>query len=152
MRKIIIAAVILGLPRFLMAQSLLSVPGLATVISDYAKQAKAVGLVDLDAKFSGGAFLPVRTLKDTSGIAYVELGPGAAIKQGENLKGGVLIDFNLSALVRKLEGKSAWYAAHVDKIVLPDVYVGPYFFPALDADFRWDRWRQYVGGVASIRL
>lgn len=145
-------ALLMLLPLAAKAQSLLSIPGLADTVAKYAKEGKAVGLVDLNAKVSAGAFLPVRTLKDVENIEYVSFGPGAAIKKDEHLRGGVMLSLNLSAIIRKLEGKSAWYKSHVSTLVLPDIRVGPYFFPVLDSEFRWDRSREYVGGALSIGL
>lgn len=150
MKQLLLA--VLLIPAHAKAESLLSLPGLTETVATYAKSAKAVGLIDLNAKASAGAFLPIRTLKDSGGIGYLEIGPGAAIKQGENFRGGFLFDVNSSAFLRKLEGKSEWYKSHVDRLTLPDIHLGFYFFPAFDSDFRWDRWRQYLGGAVSIRL
>ena len=106
MKKLLILALFAA--QIAHGESLLSIPGLADTAASFAKSANAVGLIDLNSKLSAGAFLPIRTLKDLTGQRYLEIGPGAAIKQDEHFRGGFLLDLNSSAILRKLEGKSAW--------------------------------------------
>ena len=131
------------------AESLLSVPGLASVIAEGISKSKAVGLVDLNGQVSGGAFLPIRTLHDALGISYLELGMGGAIKQTEHLKPLFIADFDLSAIFRRLEGRSAWYESHVNKLKLPDFWIGPAIrIPLIPRD-TWT-WKNSVGGSLSV--
>lgn len=134
------------------AQSLLSVPGLTDAVATYAKQAKAIGVYGLDNKFSMGGFVPIRTLHDSEQIKYLQLGPGGIIKQNEHAKGGLVITSDVSAVVRKIEGRSAWYQAHVDKVTLPDIWIGFSVLPPFDESFTWGGYKGWMGLSLAIGL
>lgn len=141
---------LLSLPSVGMCQSLLSVPGLADAVAEGAKNSHAIGIVDLDGKLSAGAFLPIRMLHDSAGVNYLAIGPGGVIKQGENMKGGIVTHLDITAITRKLEGRSAWYQAHVSTIKLPSFWLGPSILPPLNSSFTWRKWKSWIGMSISV--
>lgn len=146
MKKIMFALMFLtGIAR---ADSLFSIPGLASAAADAAKSSKAIGLVDLNGHVSGGAFVPLRTLHDGSGINYMEVGIGGAIKQEEHFKPLGIVNFDLSAIFRKVENYSSWYGNHVAKKTLLDFWAGPYIATPLPG-YLWT-WKSAVGGSVSM--
>lgn len=151
MRKLaLLLTSILFVPSMSRADSLLSVPGLADAIANGAKASKAIGVADINGKLSAGGFLPIRQLHDSEGINYLAFGPGGLIKQGEHMKGGAVLAADTSAIVRKLESKSAWYQAHVSKVTLPDFWIGPAILPPLDSSFTWKDWKSWMGISLSV--
>lgn len=131
------------------AQDLLSVPGLTEAVATYAKQAKAVGLVDFNGTLGTGGFLPLRTFHDTANINYVEAGIGGNIKQGEHVKPLGIIDLDISSIWRRAENFQ-WYNTHVTKVVLPDVWIGPYLDPV--SFTTWKNWKQCLGATVTVGL
>jgi hypothetical protein len=132
-------------------KDLLSIPGLASAAADAIKESKAVGFVDFHGAYGAGAMLPIRQLHDSSGVNYYAIGPGGLIKQDGHFRPRIIQLLDLSAIVRRLENKSDWYKAHVSKITLPDVWVGPQILIPFPGDnFQWKNARDYAGGAVSI--
>ncbi len=129
---------------------LLSIPGLTEAVAEAVKDAKAVGIMTLDKKFSAGTMIPIRVLHDSRGVRYLAAGPGGLIKQGEHFKAGLIIVSDVSAIFRKLESLSGWYSSHTDKIVLPDFWLGLSVLPPMDASFTWKSYKQWTGASLSL--
>lgn len=127
----------------------LSVPGLAQTVATYAKQAKAIGLVDAKGVLGTGGFLPLRTFHDSSNVNYVEAGFGASIKQQQHLKPLFILDLDVSSLWRRFENFQ-WYNVHVSKVLLPDFWIGPYIDPA--SFTTWNNWKQCLGATVTVGL
>jgi len=130
--------------------SLMSIPGLANAVAQAARSARAVATLDLDKKLSVGPMVPIRTLKDSTGVRYLALGPGGSIKQGEHFKAGPVMVVDLSAVARRLEATWPWYQGHVDKVVLPDFWVGWSCTPPWDDTFTWKSWKSWNGPSISV--
>jgi len=144
------------------ATDLLSIPGLASLAAEKAKEGKACGLVNFEGEVAAGAYLPVWTFhgKYESGQDgkpvrdpmrdYLEFGLGGAIKQGENMRPLLTIDANLPALSGRL-WSSEWSRAHLRRTVFPPMWFGPQVKMPLPGDrFRWDDWRDWLGFIVSV--
>lgn len=138
-------------------ESLLSVPGLADTVATYAKQARAMGFVDLKGSYGGGVLLPVRTVKDSAGAKYAALGFGGTIKEGEHFRPRLAGVLDASVILRRLEVGWGWWDNHTDKLKLPDFWVGPSLETPMPGDsVTWKdfgnakTWAGYAGVALSI--
>ena len=131
------------------AGDLLSVPGLAQLAAEKAKEAQAIGTLTFSLKKGAGAYLPVWTFKDARGIRYVRTGVGW---EGTDLGGHPLVPvtLNLPALSGRL-WSSAWAQTHVERVKLPDIWFGPVIRAPLVQDrFQWKDWKDYAGLAAAV--
>lgn len=130
------------------AAELLSVPGLAGLVADKAKEAQAIGTLDLKGNKGAGAYLPVWTYREGE-TRYARIGAGW---EGHDLGGRPIVPLvlNLPALSGKL-WSSAWAQAHIERVKLPPVWFGPYLRAPLPNDnFRWEKWRDFAGLAAAV--
>jgi len=131
------------------ASDLLSIPGLASLAAEKAKEAQAIGTLTLSLKKGAGAYLPVWTFKDAAGIRYVRTGVGW---EGTDLGGHPLIPvtLNLPALSARV-WSSPWAQEHVERVRLPEIWFGPVIRAPLVQDrFQWKDWRDYAGFAAAV--
>lgn len=131
------------------AADLLSVPGLAELAAEKAKEASAIGTLDLKGRKGGGAYLPVWTLRDAAGTRYARIGAGW---EGHDAGGRVIVPlvFNLPALSARL-WSSQWAQVHIERVKLPDIWFGPYLRAPLPQDrFQWRAWRDFAGVAAAV--
>ena len=139
-------------PVFAQESSLLSIPGLADLAVDAIKHSRAIGLLDLHGNMSGGSYIPLRKLHDGEGKPYAAAGFGATIKDGENVRPRFVLEFDISQTWRKLEGKIKWYESHIDKLKLPDIWIGISPSPPLDRSFTWGTWQDWIGVSISVGI
>ena len=152
------------LPLLLIASSvmaqespLLSIPGMTQAVATYAKSMKAVGIVDLDGQLSAGGFLPIRTVHDSAGINYFAAGIGGIVKEREHFNARVMGLFDLSAITRRIENGWPWWSSHVEKLTLPDFWLGPNLILPMPGDsVTWRdfgnvrTWTGYLGASVAI--
>jgi hypothetical protein len=104
---------------------LITIPGITDAVASALKQTKAVGLVDLNGNVGGGAYLPIRTLHDSSNVNYASVGIAGLTKQTDHWRALGTVLFDITSSFHRIEGLSSWYSSHVSKAALPDVWLGP---------------------------
>ena len=133
---------------------MLDIPNLATLVAEKAKESKACGIVGLDGKVAGGAYLPVWTLhkRDTTAVEYAQVGVGGSIRQGDSFRPLFTLSANLPALSAKL-WDSDWARRHLTRTKFPAVWLGPQVrVPVPGERVAWGDWREWVGFIVSIGL
>lgn len=146
MKALLLTALLTAAPAA--ASDLLSVPGLAQLAAEKAKEAQAIGTLTLSLKKGAGAYLPIWTYRSGE-VRYARTGIGW---EGTDLGGHPLVPLtlNLPALSGRL-WSSAWALAHIERAKLPDIWFGPTIrVPLIQDKFRWEDWRDYVGFAASV--
>lgn len=134
------------------AAGVLDIPGLATLVAEKAKEARACAVVDLNGKFAGGAYLPVWTFHkaDDPKTQYVNVGIGGVIRQGESFRPFVPVAANLPALSAKL-WDSDWARRHLTRTKFPPIWVGPQVRVPLPGErVGWGDWREWLGFIAAV--
>lgn len=142
-------AILLLLASTCSAGELLSIPGLASLVADKAKETQAIGTMTASLKKGAGAYLPVWTIKDLAGVRYVRTGIGW---EGTDIGGHPLVPLtlNMPAISAKV-WSSPWAQAHVERVKLPDIWFGPVVRAPLVQDrFQWKDWKDYLGFAVSI--
>lgn len=153
MRKLFISLMLFASPAA--ASDILTIPGLAGLMADKAKESKACALISLNGKMAAGAYLPVWTFhaRDNPGdpaAQYFEVGLGGSIQQKENLRPLLTLDANLPALSGRL-WSSAWAKSHLRRTSLPPIWFGPQFRTPFPGDkFMWRAWREWAGFIVSM--
>jgi len=138
-------------------EGLLSLPGLATAVADTAKNARPLGFVDFHGTYGGGVMVPIRTLKDSSGVRYAALGAGGTIKQGEHFRPRLVVIADASAIYRRIEKRARWWDTHTEKLPLPDFWIGPSLETPMPGDrVTWSdfanvtTWARFLGVALAV--
>lgn len=98
--------------------------GFQTLLAEKLKEAKPVGILNLNAKPAAAAFLPIWTFEDLSGAEYVEVGGGGKFQQGEKAHAFLGLDFNVVAISSRL-WNFPWAQTHVKRSKFPPIFLGP---------------------------
>ena len=138
--------------------SLVDLSGLADLISQKAKEARAATLVSLESEFAGGLYLPVWTVHATGldyelqpmDVDYLEVGAGAELREGGRGAPLLSVTVNIPAFSGWIWGRWGWAKRHVRRSKFPPVFIGP--FVRIPLPGRTWVVGSEVGGLLSVRL
>jgi hypothetical protein len=127
----------------------LDLGGITDFIASTAKQARGGTALLANGKPEGLLYLPLWTLKGSSGIKYAHFGAGGGLLEGGRAEPLIAPMVNAPACWAWLL-RSDWAQKHIESAALPDIWIGPIVKLPLPGK----AWivGEAIGGAVSIGL